>query len=49
LCIEHPFAGVIADPRADNTASRRVLENNGFRLIDVRVVSSEPESGPVAI
>jgi GNAT superfamily N-acetyltransferase len=28
----HPRAGVIADPENSNTASRRVLKNNGFQL-----------------
>ncbi|MGB6209672.1 GNAT family N-acetyltransferase, partial [Mycobacterium sp.] len=37
----HPRAGVIADPEASNTASRRVLEKNGFRLLDERSLTSE--------
>jgi aminoglycoside 6'-N-acetyltransferase len=44
-----PAAGVIADPAAGNRASRRVLEKNGFRLLAVRPVASEPDSGPMAI
>jgi RimJ/RimL family protein N-acetyltransferase len=45
----HPHAGVIADPEASNTASRRVLEKNGFRLLDERPLASEPTTAPMAI
>jgi aminoglycoside 6'-N-acetyltransferase len=45
----HPHAGVIADPEASNIASRRVLEKNGFRLLDERPVASEPTAAPMAI
>lgn len=45
----HPFAGIIADPEATNSASRKVLEKNGFRLVDERPVASEPTSAPMAI
>lgn len=45
----YPRAGVIADPEASNTASRRVLEKNGFRLLDERPVASEPTTAPMAI
>lgn len=45
----HPDAGVIADPEAANVASRRVLENNRFRLIEERPVATEPTSSPMAI
>jgi RimJ/RimL family protein N-acetyltransferase len=45
----HPRAGVIADPEASNTASRRVLEKNGFRLLDERPLASEPTAAPMAI
>jgi aminoglycoside 6'-N-acetyltransferase len=45
----HPSAGVVADPEAANVASRMVLEKNGFRLLEVRLVASEPNSGPMAI
>lgn len=45
----HPRAGVIADPEASNTASRRVLEKNGFRLLDERSLTSEPTAAPMAI
>jgi aminoglycoside 6'-N-acetyltransferase len=45
----HPGAGVIADPDAANVASRRVLERNGFELVDERLVPSEPVAGPMAV
>jgi RimJ/RimL family protein N-acetyltransferase len=45
----HPQAGVIADPECSNTASRRVLEKNGFRLLDERPLASEPTTAPMAI
>ena len=44
----HPHAGVIADPEATNIASRRVLEKNGFRPLDERVLASEPSNAPMA-
>jgi aminoglycoside 6'-N-acetyltransferase len=44
-----PGCGVIVDPDARNTASRRVLEHNGFSLIAVRRVASELNDNPVAI
>ena len=45
----HPHAGILADPDADNLASRRVLEKNGFELLGIRPVASEPTDAPVAI
>jgi RimJ/RimL family protein N-acetyltransferase len=39
----------MSDPDAGNVASRRVLEKNGFRLVDVRPVASEPTDDPMAI
>jgi aminoglycoside 6'-N-acetyltransferase len=45
----HPRTGVIADPEASNTASRRVLEKNGFRLLDERQLASEPTEAPMAV
>jgi aminoglycoside 6'-N-acetyltransferase len=45
----HPACGVIVDPDARNTASRRVLERNGFSLRAVRALSTEPSDNPVAI
>jgi hypothetical protein len=44
-----PGCGVIVDPDATNVASRRVLEHNGFSLITVRAVATEPTNDPVAI
>jgi aminoglycoside 6'-N-acetyltransferase len=45
----HPGAGVLVDPDAANTASRRVLEKNGFTLVAVRPVAGEPSDTPMAI
>jgi hypothetical protein len=45
----HLGAGVIADPEASNTASRRVLGENGFRLLDQRPLASQPTAAPIAI
>jgi aminoglycoside 6'-N-acetyltransferase len=45
----HQAEGVIADPDAANTASRRVLEKNGFILTGERPLASEPGSEPMAI
>jgi RimJ/RimL family protein N-acetyltransferase len=45
----HPRAGMIADPEASNAASRRVLEKNGFLLLDERPLASEPTTAPMAI
>jgi aminoglycoside 6'-N-acetyltransferase len=44
-----PDCGVMADPDARNTASRRVLERNGFELVAVKTVDSEPADEPMAI
>jgi aminoglycoside 6'-N-acetyltransferase len=44
-----PGCGVVADPEAENVASRRVLEKNGFDLVAVRPMASEPTAGPMAI
>jgi aminoglycoside 6'-N-acetyltransferase len=46
---QHPGAGVLAAPDAANAASRRVLEKNGFELVAVRPVATEPTETPVAI
>ena len=46
---QHPGAGILADPDAANTASRRVLEKNGFELVSVRPVATEPGDTPMAI
>jgi aminoglycoside 6'-N-acetyltransferase len=45
----HPDAGVVADPDATNVASRRILEKNGFGLIDERIVPSDETEAPMAI
>jgi aminoglycoside 6'-N-acetyltransferase len=46
---DHPGAGVLTAPDAANTASRRVLEKNGFDLVAVRPVATEPTDAPMAI
>ena len=45
----HPRCGLIVDPDARNVGSRRVLERNGFSLVTVRSVATEPTDDPVAI
>ncbi len=45
----HPGAGFLVDPEAGNHASRRVLERNGFDLVAVRPVVSEPTDDAMAI
>jgi aminoglycoside 6'-N-acetyltransferase len=45
----HPGCGIVADPEAHNTASRRVLEKNGFELVAVTTMDSEPTDDPMAI
>ena len=45
----HPGCGLIVEPEAANTASRRVLERNGFELVDVRPLAFEPNDRPMAI
>ncbi len=45
----HPGSGVIADPQAAHVASCRVLAHNGFELLGVRPVATEPTDDPVAI
>jgi len=44
-----PGVGVVADPNALNVPSRRALEKNGFALVDVRPMQSEPTDAPMAI
>ncbi len=46
---QHPGAGLLTDPDAGNTASRRVLEKNGFELVAIRPVATEPSDAPMAI
>jgi aminoglycoside 6'-N-acetyltransferase len=45
----HPGAGIPTTPEAANTASRRVLEKNGFDLVAVRPVATEATDAPMAI
>lgn len=45
----HPGGGVLTAPDAANTASRRVLEKNGFELVAVRSIATEPTDAPMAI
>jgi RimJ/RimL family protein N-acetyltransferase len=44
-----PRCGIIVDPDANNAASRRVLESNGFSLVAVRPVATELNDNPMAI
>lgn len=44
-----PQAGLLVAPEAGNAPSRRVLEKNGFQLVSVRPVSTEPHQRPMAI
>jgi aminoglycoside 6'-N-acetyltransferase len=46
---QHPSVGILTGPDASNTASRRVLEKNGFGLVAVRPVATEPSDAPIAI
>jgi aminoglycoside 6'-N-acetyltransferase len=45
----HPGCGLIVAPDAANAVSRRVLERNGFVLVDVRPLAFEPHDRPMAI
>jgi aminoglycoside 6'-N-acetyltransferase len=45
----HPGAGMLVAAAAANAASRRVLEKNGFGLVAVRPVVTEPSDTPMAI
>jgi hypothetical protein len=45
----YPGCGILVEPEAANAASRRVLERNGFELIDVRALAFEPNDQPMAI
>lgn len=45
----HPGAGIVTTPEAANTASRRVLEKNGFQLVAAQPVVTEPTDAPMAI
>ena len=44
-----PGCGIVADPDAQNVGSRRVLEKNGFQLVAVKTMDSEPSDAPMAI
>jgi aminoglycoside 6'-N-acetyltransferase len=44
-----PGCGIVADPDAANTASRGVLEKNGFELVAVKAMPSEPTDDPMAV
>jgi aminoglycoside 6'-N-acetyltransferase len=44
-----PGAGILAAAAAANAASRRVLEKNGFALVAVRPVATEPSDAPMAL
>ncbi len=46
---EHPRCGFIVAPDARNLASRRVLELNGFVLVEVRRIETEDTEEPMAI
>ncbi len=45
----YPGAGILADPDAANSASRRVLEKNGFHLAAILPVSTEVSDAASAI
>jgi aminoglycoside 6'-N-acetyltransferase len=45
----HPSCAVFADPDERNVASRRVLEKNGFTLVAVKRIPSEPTDDPMAV
>jgi aminoglycoside 6'-N-acetyltransferase len=45
----HQRVAVMADPDERNVASRRVLEKNGFELVAVKAIPSEPTDDPMAI
>jgi aminoglycoside 6'-N-acetyltransferase len=45
----HPGCGIVVEPEAANTVSRRVLERNRFALVDVRPLAFEPHDRPMAI
>jgi aminoglycoside 6'-N-acetyltransferase len=46
---EHKRGGIVADPEASNTASRRVLEKNHFHLLGIRPLTTEATEQPMAI
>lgn len=46
---EHPKAPILVAVSTLNAASRAVLERNGFGLVDVRAIDSEPGDEPTAL
>ena len=46
---ERPDVAFVSDPDARNLASRRVLEKNGFQLVKIAVLASEPTDDPMAV
>ena len=44
-----PGCDIVSDPEAGNVGSRRVLEKNGFELVAVKTMDSEPSDAPMAI
>jgi RimJ/RimL family protein N-acetyltransferase len=46
---EYPHCAVLSDPDERNAASRRVLEKNGFELVAVKPIPSEPTDDPMAV
>lgn len=44
-----PGVALVSDPDARNLASRRVLEKNGFRLVKIGALASEPTEDPMAV
>jgi aminoglycoside 6'-N-acetyltransferase len=47
--MSRPACGILADPEVANFASRRVLERNGFDLVAVKVMHTEPTEDPMAV
>jgi RimJ/RimL family protein N-acetyltransferase len=47
--LKRPDSEFIVAPDARNLASRRVLEHNGFLLIEVGPIAGEPTHDPMAI
>ena len=45
----HPGCSILVEPEAANAASRRVLESNGFELVDLRPLAFESNDSPMAI
>ena len=46
---ERPDVAFVSDPDARNLASRRVLEKNGFQLVRIAALASEPSDDPMAL